>query len=125
MRYLNKPTVFFVFMLFGYGVDIFAYKYKIANLTGGDVQIQLCAVYRGQDKTIGASFIKSGSSQKFVSSYCLSRIMVSAKTSGNQEEAHVKDRYGKSISISTGAGECASRVFILKRVSGGIVATML
>ena len=125
MKYLNKLMGFFVFMLFSYGVDTFAFSYKISNQTGGNVQIQLYAVYGGRDKKIGANFIKSGGSQKFVSSYCLSRIMVSAKTSGNQEEAHVKDRYGKSISISTGAGECASRVFILKRVSGGIVATML
>jgi len=52
--------------------------------------------------------------------------MVDIKTSGkwgHQEEARVKNRYGKSTSISTGA--CASRAFILKRVSGEIVATML
>ena len=41
MKYLNKLMVFFLFMLFSYGVDTFAYTYSIANMTGRGVNVQL------------------------------------------------------------------------------------
>jgi len=41
MKCLNKLIVFFLFMLFGYGVDTFAYTYSIANMTSRDVKVQL------------------------------------------------------------------------------------
>ncbi len=41
MKCLNKIMIFFLFMLFSYGVDISAYTYTISNLTGRDVKIEL------------------------------------------------------------------------------------
>ena len=41
MKYFNKPKVFFLFVLFSYGVDTFAYTFRIANETGRDVKVLL------------------------------------------------------------------------------------
>lgn len=41
MKYLNKTVVFFLFMLVSFGVDISAYTYTIANMTGRDVKVRL------------------------------------------------------------------------------------
>ncbi len=41
MKCLNKIMVFFLFMLFSYGLDISAYTYTVTNLTGRDVKVQL------------------------------------------------------------------------------------
>ncbi len=41
MRFFNKLMVFFLFLLFSYGVDTFGYTYTIANKTGGDVHVRL------------------------------------------------------------------------------------
>jgi len=41
MKYLNKLMVFFLFMLFSYGIDTSAYTYTITNLTGKDVKVDL------------------------------------------------------------------------------------
>ena len=63
MKYFNKVIVFFVFMLFGYGVDTFAYDYKITNQTGGDVKVQLYYAFGKLNKQ--AELIESGSAFAF------------------------------------------------------------
>jgi len=40
MKYFNKLMVFFLFMLFGYGVDTFAPTYTIFNMTGKNIEVK-------------------------------------------------------------------------------------
>jgi len=50
MKYLNKLMVFFLFMLFSYGVDTSAYTYSFANMSGRDVRMELHWVFGKLDK---------------------------------------------------------------------------
>ena len=88
MKYFNKLMVFFVFMLFGYGVDTFAYTYKITNKTNRDVKVQLYSTF---GKLGHPRIIKSGSKHKFSFifpdsrfGFCLYEIMVSTKDSAGK-----------------------------------------
>ena len=80
MKYLNKSIVFFVFMLFSYGVDTFAYTYRITNMTDFDVKVQLH--YRF-GKLGPPRIIKAGKTHKFSFTFpnprfglCLTKIKV-------------------------------------------------
>ena len=130
MKCFNKLMVFFVFMLFGYGVDTLAWAYEITNQTGGDVKVQLYWSFGKLNEQ--ADLIEAGAMRRFSFAsrsthvLCLTQIMASTKKSGKwgrQKEVKVENRSGKIISISTGG--CGNKAFILKRVSGEIVATML
>ena len=37
----NKPIIFFLFTLFSYGVNVFAYTYTIFNMTHENITVQL------------------------------------------------------------------------------------
>jgi len=41
MKYCNKLMIFYLFLLFGYGIDTFGYTYTISNMTGRDVKVLL------------------------------------------------------------------------------------
>ena len=62
MKYFNKLTVFFLFVLFSYGVDTFAWTYRVANETGGDVKVQLRWLGGNLEKE---KTIKAGSDHTF------------------------------------------------------------
>ncbi len=83
MKYFNKLMVFFLFLLFNYGADIFAYTYKIANMTGEDVQVRFYWS-SWSELTNHPHLIKAGSTDtlRFGGSkalLCLTRIMVNQK----------------------------------------------
>ena len=87
MKHINKLMVFFVFMLFGYGVDALAYTYKITNQTGRDVKIRL--YWLVGELTNDAVFIRSRGTHKFVvrgwsSGLCLTKIMVWTRDSSGK-----------------------------------------
>ena len=134
MRYFNKLMVFFVLMLFGYGVDTFGYTYRITNKTGGDVKVQLRYAF---GKLGYARIIESGGKHKFSFTFpdsrfgfCLDGIKVSTKDSagewGKQKKVSVRVHtgfdYGK---INMSVGLCYGANFVLEMVSGEIVATKL
>jgi len=125
MKYFNKSIVFLVFMLFGYGVDTFAFKYKISNQTGRDIKVQLHYAFGKLNEK--AIFIFSRGVNIFVfkgwlSGLCLTKIMVSTRKLGKWgklKEAQLidpleftADRLYGLIPISTGV--CASKRFVLK-----------
>jgi len=131
MKYFNKLMVFFVLMLFGYGVDTFAYTYKITNKTGKNVKVQLHSVFGklGHPRIIG-----SGSKHKFSFTdirfgLCLDGITVSTKESGKWGKpktvsVRVKTGFGY-YKINMSAGLCYGANFVLEMVSGAIIVTML
>jgi len=87
VRYFNRTMVFFLFVLFGYGIDIFAYTYKITNRTGRDVKVGL--YYAFGQLTNHAHLIKPDGTSKlkfggWEGGLCLTKIMVWAKDSAGK-----------------------------------------
>ncbi len=79
MKYFNKLMVFFLFLLFSYGIDTFGYTYKIHNQTGEDVRVRLYYLF-GQ-LTNHSHLIKAGGMDKLKfgggeAGLCLTKIMV-------------------------------------------------
>ena len=141
MKYFNKLIVFLVLVLLSYGVDTFAYTYKISNQTGRDVKIQLRYAFgRLNEKVI---FIRSRGIHTLVfrgwsSGLCLTKIMVSTKKSGKWEKlkkAEIRIKKPKTIEsaadllyriISGSAGICESKRIVLRidPVFGDLIASV-
>jgi len=137
MKCLNKLMVFFLFMLFSYGVNTFSYTYTVANMTGEDVKVGL---YYELGKLGKTKVIEAYDTHKFKfpigtweAGFCLSKIMVSIKKIGKWGKAQkakigiVKDEnrfeelkksglIGKIVEKGIkfiGLNRCQNRFFIL------------
>ena len=104
MKYNGKLMVFFLFMLFSYGSDIFGYTFTITNMTGRDVKVELRWVLgKLNKKGKNDNFIKKYDTYKFrlggwETGLCLTKIMVSIQDStGKWKKAkEAKIRVAKS-----------------------------
>lgn len=115
MKYFNKLMVFFLFLLFNYGVDTFAYTYTIFNETYEDLKVQLYSTF---GKLGHPRIIKSAGDRKFSFKFpdsrfgvCLTKIVVSTKDSTGKWEK------GKRVFKHTGL--CEGEDFDLKFNSFG------
>jgi len=106
MKYFNKLMVFFLFVLFSYGVDTFAYKYTIYNETLEDLRVQLYSVL---GKLGHSHSIKSGDRRKFSYTFpdsrfgvCLTKIKVAKREQGE---------WGEKKTIFKHTGLCESESF--------------
>jgi len=136
MKYFNKLIVFFLFILFGYGIETFGYTFTIVNMTGKDVKVRL--KWAWGELTNKAHLIKPSSTSKLsftgIEAFlCLTKIMVSIKKSGKWEKAREakmgivksEDRFqdlkkdgllGKVVAEGLkflGLSMCQSRYFVL------------
>ena len=138
MKYFNKLMVFFVLMLFGYGVDTFTYDYKITNQTGGDVKVQLYGLFGKLNRQ--AELIESGSTFKFDGESDRARCRTKKLKSEKKEclDKLKSERARKAglclakigVWTKNSAGKwrakvtllCRSGNYVLKKVSGKIIA---
>ena len=113
MKYLNKIMVFFLFLLFGYGVDTFAYIYRITNKTDKVLKVQLYYTFFGTRKLGHPRRIEPNGLHRFVftgikSGLCLTKIMVWIKDSAGEWE---KGKYATFAPPSL--GWCGNKDFTL------------
>jgi len=113
MKYLNKPMVFFLFMLFGYGVDTFT-KFKIYNKTSKNLRVRL---YYRNNQLGNLKVIKIGGVSEFTflgkqASLCPTKVMVYEKNVKEQKEAKILtsklDRQTGRITLVPGDNKWAS-----------------
>jgi len=102
MKYFNKLMVFFLFVLFSYGVDTFAYTYKIYNETYMALKVQLYSVF---EKLGHPRIISSGDKRRFSFTFpdsrfglCLTKMVVSIKNSAG--------KWGKGKRVFKHSGLC-------------------
>ena len=107
MKYFNKLMVFFLFILFSYGVDIFAYKYKITNQTDRDVKVRLHYAFGTLNNR--PTLIKTGNHRVFnfggwEAGLCLNKITVSTQDSagkwGKPKKAKMRLITDKGVEIT-------------------------
>ena len=89
MKYRNKLMVFFLSLLFSYGIDTFGYTYTITNMTGRDVMVRLDYAFGTLNKQ--ADLVEKYDTREFLfggwkAGLCLTKIMVSIKKLGKWEE---------------------------------------
>ena len=138
MKCLNKLMVFFLSLLFSYGIDTFGYTYTITNMTGRKVKVQLDWAWG--ELTNGGAIIGSYDTRTlhfggWDAGLCLTEIWVSRKRFGKWEKAREtimgtvkgEDRFeelkksgfiGKFVAKGIrlfGLNMCQSRYFVLVR----------
>ena len=81
MKCHNKLMVFFLFMLFGYGVDAFSYTYTFANMTDRDVKVRLHYAFgelTDRNEPISSYATHKFSFEGWEVGLCLTKIIVSS-----------------------------------------------
>ena len=114
MKYFNKLMVFFLFVLFSYGVDTFAYVYNVYNEVKGKVlKVQLYSVFGelGHPRSI-----KPG--EKFRFNFRDIRRGVCLTSMKVWEKGSVK-KWVKGKKVFRHAGLCENEAFDLKLNSFG------
>ena len=116
MKYYNKLMVFFLFLLFSYGVDTFSHTYTIFNETYKDWKVQLYYTFFGPRKLGHARIIKSAGEFRFSFTdirvgLCLTKIVVWEKDSAG--------KWVKGKRLLKHSGLCESEAFDLRLNSFG------
>jgi len=116
--------VFFLSMALSYGVDTFAYTYKITNKTGEPVKVKLYSKVgklNNKFRLIGAYVVRKFKFGGVKAGLCLSKIMVSTKDSTGKwrkkKKAEIRVLVGQEAIVpwvsALKVSMCRNRSFIL------------